>query len=527
MEPISLYILVTMYLIGTVTFYLIYRFSTKAFFINLCLVIIIAIVSCFVFQPLSVLVYLICPLSLLSTLLFVFIPRSGDPDRLQKQYKVSLRTAQGRIKLDNIRRGVSIIGSAGSGKTESVVYGFLKHFRKYGFCGVIHDYKDFEITEMAYPLFEDSEIPFKIISFDKIVHRVNPIAPRYLENEESVNEVSRVLIENLLEQRESGATGTTKFFNDAAEGLIGGLIWKLKTSYPEFCTLPHLIAVYQYLDTESLAAFLKTNNTSRAMADAFLSGTDSERQTAGVRSTLANALKRISTRRIFMALSADEVPLNINDPSNPAVVSVVNNPKYESSYSPIIATIVHTITKQMSVRNSKPSFLLMEEAPTIRLLNMHRIPATLRSYDIATIYVMQDKIQNDMMYGDKASKAILSNLSYQFFGKVNDPDTAKYYERFFEIIKNPTKSVSKAANIFKTDTRITKGEKEVSKRRADVFFRLKQGEFVTFADGNDKKVRFKKPNIVRGLPEQSSWYSEAKLRANFDRIYNEARSIFN
>ena len=130
MDSVNLYILGTMYLIGTVTFYLIYRFSTKAFLINLCLVIIIAIGGCLVFQPLSVLVYLVCPLSLLSTLLFVFIPQSGDPVRLQKQYKVSLRTAQGRIKLDNIRRGVSIIGSAGSGKTESVVYGFLKHFRK-------------------------------------------------------------------------------------------------------------------------------------------------------------------------------------------------------------------------------------------------------------------------------------------------------------------------------------------------------------------------------------------------------------
>jgi len=43
---------------------------------------------------------------------------------------------------------------------------------------------------------------------------------------------------------------------------------------------------------------------------------------------------------------------------------------------------------------------------------------------------MQDKIQNNMMYGDKASKVILSNLLYQTFGKVNDPDTAKYYERF-------------------------------------------------------------------------------------------------
>ena len=69
---------------------------------------------------------------------------------------------------------------------------------------------------------------------------------------------------------------------------------------------------------------------------------------------------------------------------------------------------------------------------------MHRIPATLRSYGIVTLYVLQDKIQNDMLYGEKASKAILGNLSYQFFGKVNNPDTSKYYERFFEIVKNPT-----------------------------------------------------------------------------------------
>ncbi len=262
------------------------------------------------------------------------------------------------------------------------------------------------------------------------------------------------------------------------------------------------------------------------MADAFISGKDSDRQTAGVKSTLANALKRISTQRIFMALSADEVPLNINSEDNPAIISVVNNPKFETSYSSVIATIIHTITKQMSVRNSKPSFLLMEEAPTIRLLNMHRIPATLRSYDIATIYVMQDKIQNDMMYGDKASKAILSNLSYQFFGKVNDPDTAKYYERFFEIIKNPTKSISRGHNL-DFDTRITTGEKEIPKIRADVFFRLKQGEFITYADGKDKKVHFKLANIKRELSFETKQFSQADLKANFERIYDDVRLIFN
>ncbi|WP_231556222.1 type IV secretory system conjugative DNA transfer family protein [Gillisia sp. Hel_I_29] len=470
-------------------------------------------------------VYLACPLMFLNTVAYAYYFDGKLIETVPEKYKVRFKTANKSFQIENIRRGVSVIGSAGSGKTESVVYGFLKHFRKERFCGIIHDYKDFELTEMAYPLFKDGNIPFKVISFDKIIHRVNPIAPTYLENEESVNEVSRVLIENLLEQRESGTSGTTKFFNDAAEGLIGGLIWKLKTTYPQFCTLPHLIAIYQFLDTDSLIQFLETNTTSRAMADAFISGKDSERQTAGVKSTLANALKRISTQRIFMALSADEVPLDINNPENPCVISIVNNPKFDTSYSPVIATIIHTITKQMSVRDSKPSFLLMEEAPTIRLLNMHRIPATLRSYDIATIYVMQDKIQNDMMYGDKASKAILSNLSYQFFGKVNDPDTAKYYERFFEIVKDPTKSVSRGYNL-DFDTRVTTGEKEVPKIRADVFFRLKQGEFITYADGKDKKVQFKLQKIERELPRGAKEFSNADLEANFERVYEEARSIF-
>ncbi|WP_282089239.1 type IV secretory system conjugative DNA transfer family protein [Aquimarina algiphila] len=470
-----------------------------------------------------IILYIIAPTLFLCTVLYVFLSSSNS--KADKKYQVQFKVKSGRFQVDNIKRGALVIGSAGSGKTESIVYNFLKHFSQHSFCGIIHDYKHFELTEIAYPLFKAAEIPFYIVSFDTIYHRVNPIAPRYMINEESVNEVSRVLIENLLEQKESGSTGTSKFFTDAAEGLIAGLIWKLKTSYPKYCTLPHLIAIYQLLDTESLIAFLESNVTARAMADAFISGKDSDRQTAGVKSTLANAFKKISTQRIFMVLSADEVPLDINSKENPGVISVVNNPKYESAYSPIIATIVHTITKQMSVRNANPSFLVMEEAPTIRLLNMHRIPATLRSYNIATVYVMQDKIQNDMMYGDKASKAILSNLSYQFFGKVNDPDTAKYYERFFELIKQPTKSISKSSGL-SFESRITKGEKEVSKRRADIFFRLKQGEFITFADGKDKKIRFELPEIKKELPEKRTQFSQAELKLNFERVYNEASSIF-
>ena len=463
------------------------------------------------------------PLQLLNLLLFIGFNYHFGSSKEPERFRVKFNLLNGSLVLGNIRRGASIIGAAGSGKTQSVVYGFLEHFCRHGFSGVIHDYKDFEITEMAYPLYKETNIPFHIISFDDIHGRVNPIAPRYMRDEESVNEVSRVLLENLLEQRESVAMGSSKFFNDAVEGLLGGLIWKLKTDYGDYCTLPHLIAIYQYLDTPNLIKFLSSDYTAKAMADAFISGKDSERQTAGVMATLANALKKMSTQRIFMALSADEVPLDINNPKHPSVVSIVNNPQYETAYSPVIATIMHTITKQISIRGRNPSFVLMEEAPTIRLLNMHRIPATLRSYDIATIYVLQDKIQNDMMYGDKASRAILSNLSYQFFGKANDPDTAGYYERFFEIVKRPTRSVSRGENMLKFDTRITRGEREVSKVRAEKFFRLREGEFIAFADGKDKKVKFPLPNITKDLPDANFTAGAGAIKENFDKIHLDVR----
>lgn len=336
------------------------------------------------------------PLFFVHTVIFGLVDYYKDSDKPSKVFVVKLKVRGRALVLGNIRRGISVMASAGSGKTESIIYGLLQHFRKERFSGVIHDYKDFEITEMAYPLWKDKKVPFRIVSFGPIYHRVNPIAPKYLPDEESVHEVSRVLLENLMEHRESDGNNTSRFFKDAAEGLVSGLIWRLKTDYPQYCTLPHLMALYQQLSMKSLIKFLRGNVTSRAMADAFISGMGSDRQTAGVLSTLANGFKKISTRKIFMVLSKDEIPLDINNTNNPSVIALVNNPQKDASLSPVIATIIHTISKQMSQRNRKPSFMLLEEASTLRLLNMHRIPATLRSYDIVSVYVLQDKIQNDI-----------------------------------------------------------------------------------------------------------------------------------
>src|SRR5699024_12657565 len=104
-------------------------------------------------------------------------------------------------------------------------------------------------------------------------------------------------------------------------------------------------------------------------------------------------------------------------------------------------------------------------------------------------------------------------------------DTAKYYERLFEIIKDPTKSVSRGHNL-RFDTRVTTGEKDTPKIRADEFFRLKQGEFITYADGNDKKVRFKRPNIKKEIPQNETRYSQKDLEEHFKKVYREVSGIF-
>jgi len=514
---------------GLAIILLLNRFTKYAFIIGLVLILGLGAWTYYSTMNLSVLLphilWISCPLLLVNIIVYTFLGKDEKTETKDK-YFLQIKGNNGKVTIDNIKRGVSIIGSAGSGKTESVIYVILEHFGKHNYCGVIHDYKNLELTELAYPLLKNSNVDFHIVSFDTFFSRVNPIAPQYMETEEDVNEISRVLTENLLEMKDNNnGSGGNKFFTDVVEGLFGGLIWKLKTDYPEYCTLPHIAAIYQYLDTESMVQFLSSTTESKSMADGYIKGMDSEKQTAGVNSTLSNIFKKIATKRIFYVLCGNDIPLDLNNPTNKAVVSVVNNPKYDSSYSPVISSIIHTITKQMSERNRESSFLMMEEASTLRLLNMARIPATMRSYDISTVYVIQDKVQNDILYGDKGSKAILSNLSYQFFGKANDPDTAKYYEQFFEIIKKKSKSISHS-NQLTFDTRISTSEKEQSKVRAEVFFKLKPGEFVSFSDGVEKQIQFKRNDIKRELPPMPKQPTKQDLADNYDRIHAEAKSIF-
>lgn len=481
----------------------------------------------------KILPYVIAP----SILIGLLIGLLTYPEPFDEMWDVKFLTNKGTKIIRNIKRGVVIFGAAGSGKTESPIYVLLKHLASKLFTGVIMDYKDGELTEICLPLFKDR---LKIISIHKPYNRINIFSRKYIKCEKDINEVVNVLIKNLGAKKDSN-----DFFQENATALLTAVVLKFYLDHNEYCTLPHIISFLlavdfsestgekDYLGKEAietfgkLKKFLNSNQRVRMQAAPFIMGLASERQTAAVLSTLANALRKISFAEAFWTLSGDTLDLDVNNPSNDSVISIINEPKNDLFLTPIIATIIHTATKQMMVRDRKPSFILLDEAPTIKLQNMAKIPATMRSFGVAVIYCAQDISQGLVSYGKDRFKEIIANLSTQFFGKANDTDTARFYEGYFEKIEKKQKSISKkgAGSLFETTSGTTISTREVSKVRANEFTKLKAGQFAFLSDGKNEMIKFNRLPIEKELINYPLNSNDSRFLENYDKIIREVKSI--
>lgn len=482
-------------------------------------------------------IWLLLPSLVVSSLAYL-LNYEKKPDEI---WDIEILTNKGKKILRGVQRGVAIFGSAGSGKTISLIFPILKHFSEKEFAGIIYDFKDGELTELALPLFKEN---LKIIAIHNpsISFRVNPINPDLMEGEKEINEIVSVLMDNLMK---NGVGKGDDFFKDSASSLLSSVILKFWFDHRTFCTLPHIISFILGLDFseqeekgsnpflsdqaqnkfKKLKDFLTTNDRVAIQGSAFIMGLASEKQTASVLSTLANALRKISFPEAFWVLSANEIALDVNDENNRSVISVLNEPKNSQFLSPINATIIHSITKQMMVKNRKQSFLVLDEAPTIKLLNMAQIPATMRSFGVAVVYCAQDIVQGTVQYGRDGFKEILANLSTQFFGKSNDPDTSKFYESYFELVKEKTKSVSEKGDIFASGKTTTIGEKDVAKFRASRFNNLKVGEFAMLSDGKNDIFNFKALPIIKELMPEQEEINTRMLNNNFSKILNDVKTL--
>ncbi|MDY3538177.1 type IV secretory system conjugative DNA transfer family protein [Riemerella anatipestifer] len=443
---------------------------------------------------------------------------------------VEIITRKGKKIIRNVFAGVGVFGASRSGKTASVIYSLLLHFSKWLFSGVIYDYKNGELTEICIPLFGKERVKIFAIHRPDISVRINPIYPKYLEDEKDVNEICSVLLDNLVTEHK----GNGDFFYETALSLLSALVLKFSIKHPEYCTLPHIIAFILSVDFSlkeeeskglkadsydtflGLKKFLTDDKRVKIQASSFILGLASEKQTAGVVSTLANALRKISFPQSFWGLSQNDLELNLNHKDNKTILSVLNEPKNEKTLTPFLAMIIHSVTRQMMTRHQEPAFILLDEAPTIKLKNMARIASTMASFGIVTVYCAQDISQAVIQYGKDGFKAILANLSTLFFGRANDPDTGKFYEQYFEPKKIKTRSVSTGRG----GTSNTLSEKEVPKVRAHEFTKFVAGKFAFISGGKSEVIQFPKFNIEKESLEETE-VMKSKMIDKYNSIIEE------
>lgn len=455
--------------------------------------------------------------------------------------KVLLETHGSNQHIKDVRLGVNITGASGSGKTESPCYALAKHFAQYQCPGVIHDFKSGELTEIVYPLFKDTDVSFHIFSpidWNRSV-RINPIAPEYIQSEIQLTPIITSFIQNLTGKISSSEAGD--YFAKGAASLISAVIWRFKEDFPEKCSWPYVVAFLlagehdilgSKVANERLIDFIKESTDAELLGAQFLRSVKNEKEIGSLFGTICSSLSKLVDPVFFYLLSENELSLALNDPSNKSVLSFINTPGVEqSAISPILGTLLECCFQQMSVRHRPQSFIMIDEAPRLKMLDLESRVNTLRSYKVSFTYIMQDIIQAKTQNEGKDyyTKGVQAGLSTQLFGKTNDPISGEYYEKYFPIIQQKTKSKSYAAlDLSGSDSRETVGEKDRREVRGFEFFNLKVGQFYLFTGGKHKKIRFKdnSKTMVKELPPPIRSITPEELRAFKTNIVQNAKTCF-
>ncbi len=436
-----------------------------------------------------------------------------------------IRNAKDLI-IKNIKRGFAIFGSSGSGKTESGFVPIIKHAGERNIPCLCYDFKDGELTEIALYFYQDSNINFAIIipHNPRLSDRANPFHPKYIETEAHLRQKTKLIFANLKKVdnvRDSGSS----FFDKIPEPTLAAVIWRLKVDYPEYCTLPHAVAYCLTHDPNDIAQFVSRNAYSKVLGAPLIDSLKSDNQVAGVKASLSLPLTDLALPSIFWIMSANEVDLDVNNPDNPTFLSIVNSPLLARTNAPFISVIFASAINSMQVRNRPASFLLMDEGTTFTLDGISQIPATMRSFNIATIFSTQDKALSKESIGENSTNSLFANLSYQMIGKANDPDSVRYYKQISEEIEKKTISKSFSNAFMSGDTRISEGTRETSKYKNQDFTGLNQGQFFVFADGKDRLYDFDLYPFERIQLKVKHYITEKDINDNFNKIMEEVKNL--
>ena len=369
---------------------------------------------------------------------------------LENEYSVNLPTRfyykkrwhKGWINIVNPFRASMVLGTPGSGKSFAIVNNYIKQQIEKGFAMYIYDYKFPDLSEIAYNhLLTHLDAygvkpQFFVINFDdpRKSHRCNPINPAFMTDISDAYESAYTIMLNL---NRTWIQKQGDFFVESPIILLAAIIWFLKIYQGgKYCTFPHAIEFLNRPYAQIfpiLTAYDELANYLSPFMDAWEGGAQDQLQ--GQIASAKIPLSRMISPALYWVMTGDDFSLDINNPREPKILVVGNNPDRQNIYSAALGLYNSRIVKLINKKKQLKSSVIIDELPTIYFRGLDNLIATARSNKVAVCLGFQDFSQLTRDYGDKESKVIQNTVGNVFSGQVVGETAKTLSERFGKVLQ--------------------------------------------------------------------------------------------
>lgn len=477
---------------------------------------------------------------------------------IENEYSVNLPTRfyyrkkwnNGWVNVVNPFRASIVLGTPGSGKSYAVVNQFIKQQIEKGFSQYIYDFKFPDLSTIAYNHLLNhrkgyKKVPkFYVINFDdpSRSHRCNPINPSFMSDISDAYESAYTIMLNL---NKTWVQKQGDFFVESPIILFAAIIWYLRI-YKDgrYCTFPHAIEFLnkRYEDIfPILTSYSELENYLSPFMDAWLGGAQDQLQ--GQIASAKIPLSRMISPQLYWVMSGDEFTLDINNPDDPKVLVVGNNPDRQNIYGAALGLYNSRIVKLINKKGQLKSSIIIDELPTIYFKGLDNLIATARSNKVAVLLGFQDFSQLKRDYGDKEAAVVMNTVGNIFSGQVVGETAKTLSDRFGKVLQ---KRQSMTINQREKSTSIsTQMDSLIPPSKIS---NLTQGMFVgAVADNFDERIEQKIfhaeivvdsvkvdaetkayqeiPVITNFIDKQGNDRMKEIIRENYNRIKAETKQI--
>ena len=418
---------------------------------------------------------------------------------MENEYSVNLPTRfyykkrwnKGWINVVNPFRASMVLGTPGSGKSYAIVNNYIKQQIEKGFAMYIYDYKFPDLSEIAYNHLLNHLDAYKVkpqffvINFDdpRRSHRCNPINPTFMTDISDAYESAYTIMLNL---NRSWIQKQGDFFVESPIILLAAIIWFLKIyENGKYCTFPHAIEFLNRPYAQIfpiLTSYDELANYLSPFMDAWEGGAQDQLQ--GQIASAKIPLSRMISPALYWVMTGDDFSLDINNPNEPKVLVVGNNPDRQNIYSAALGLYNSRIVKLINKKKQLKSSVIIDELPTIYFRGLDNLIATARSNKVAVCLGFQDFSQLTRDYGDKESKVIQNTVGNVFSGQVVGETAKTLSERFGKVLQQ-----RKSMTINRNDKSTSISTQMDSLIPASKISNLTQGMFVgAVSDNFDERI---------------------------------------